>query len=70
MARRDPPELVCVACGHVIGLRDGFVYRVIDGREGVWCPGCAPGAGSSGREDAGDLDDDAATVGRARFCGE
>jgi hypothetical protein len=35
-------RLVCAACGHVIGPRDGCVYRVIDGREGVWCPTCVP----------------------------
>jgi hypothetical protein len=64
MARRDPPEFVCAACGHVIGLRDGVVYRVIDGREGVWCLACAPGARSAGREDAGKLDDEAAAARR------
>jgi hypothetical protein len=54
MPKRDWPPLVCFACGHVIGERDGFVYRVVDGREGVWCPGCVPQPPSSAdREDAG-----------------
>jgi hypothetical protein len=50
MARRDPRELVCAACGHVIGPRDGFVYRVIDGREGVWCPGARLGRARAAME--------------------
>jgi hypothetical protein len=44
----QPLRLVCSACGHVIGPGDSFVYRVIGGREGLWCPGCVPDRGAEG----------------------
>jgi hypothetical protein len=47
MAEHEWAPQVCVACGHVIGKRDGVVYKVIDGKEGIWCPGCAPKSSAS-----------------------
>jgi hypothetical protein len=49
----DPPPLVCAACGHVSGPRDRFVYRVIDGAEGVWCPSCVPDRDAEARGSEG-----------------
>jgi hypothetical protein len=66
MAKRDRPPLVCAACDHLIGPRDSFVYRVVDGTEGVWCPGCAPRSRSTSadRDCAGNRETEAATVHR------